>query len=60
MTLSVSAEFFISCLKSSEPPWIISLLPDFVGKKNKRSVLSVMSVEIFQNLDEEQLKLILA
>lgn len=54
------AEFFINCLKSSEPPQIIPLLPDSVGKKNKISVLSVMSVEIFQNLNEEQLKLILA
>lgn len=58
MTPSMRAEFFINCLKSSEPPQIIPLLPDFVGKKNKVIVLSGMPVEIFQNLDKEQLNIL--
>lgn len=35
MTLSTRAEFLINCHKPSEPPRIIPLLLDFVGKKNK-------------------------
>lgn len=50
---------FFYQFKSCAPLWIIPLLTDFVGKKNKKSVLLVVLIELFWNLDEEQLKLTL-
>lgn len=50
---------FFYQFKSCAPLWIIPLITDFVGKKNKKSVLYVVLIELFWNLDEEQLKLTL-